>query len=141
VKNYKSLAQFRIKQAKFSNRSNSRPVIPKAVRDKVLNRFNGLCGYCGCKPVKLSVDHIIPFVKLPDDSEDNLMPCCFACNSFKSVFNLEQFREELSKQVERARKYSVNFRMGEKFGLIVERKKKIKFYFEIMEELGNEKNN
>lgn len=132
AKNYKSIAQYRKKEALYASRQNTRPHIPKAIREKVLNRYDGKCAYCGCTPLKLSIDHREPFIGGQNDSEDNLMPACYPCNNFKSIFTLEQFRAEISAQAERARKYSVNFRMGEKFGLIIERKREVRFYFEIV---------
>jgi len=53
-----------------------------------------------------------------NDCIENIVPACAPCNLFKSVFSVEQFREEIRYQVERARKTSVNFRTAERFGLI-----------------------
>jgi len=44
---------------------------------------------------------------------------------------LEQFRRDLGRSIELARKYSVNFRNAERFGLIsINPPEKIVFYFE-----------
>ncbi len=64
---------------------------------------------------------------------NNLMPACASCNNFKMVSDLEDFRENLQAQVERGRKYSVNFRMAERFGLIAVMEKPVRFYFETLE--------
>ena len=40
------------------------------------------------------------------------------CNLFKGAFSVEGMRKEITKQVERARAYSVNFRTAERFGLL-----------------------
>lgn len=116
-----------------------RAKIPKEIRDRVLGRYNGKCYLCGSDAKKLSLDHIHPVRAGGSDDESNLAPACYSCNNFKMTFTIEQLRVEVSMQAERARKYSVNFRIGERFGLIVERKKEVKFFFETVELKENEK--
>lgn len=108
----------------------ARKGITKGVRDYIKNKHNGRCGYCGCEPIIMHIDHIKPVSAGGTDDVDNLMPSCAQCNNFKSSSSLETFRNELQQQVIRAEKYSVNFRMAKKFGLIVFVDKPIKFYFE-----------
>ena len=48
----------------------------------------------------------------------------------KGGMTVEAFRSELSKQVERARAGSKNFRMAEKFGLVSVNQINVVFYFE-----------
>ena len=127
-KNFKNLAQFRV--AKIYGRDDPRPYIPKAVKERILNKYGGRCYLCGLKPDKLAIDHKEPWIMTHDNSETNLFPCCYACNNFKTIFTIEQLRFEISKQVERARKYSLNFRIAEKFFLIVETTNNVIFYFE-----------
>jgi 5-methylcytosine-specific restriction endonuclease McrA len=115
-----------------------RPHIPKEIRQRVLNKFGGRCGYCGCVPEKLCLDHIRPyaFEGCGDirNHEDNFMPACFQCNNFKSAMSLEEFRRELSLQAERALKYSINHKMALKYGLIRETHlAEIRFYFETVD--------
>lgn len=132
----------------------------KKIRKQVYNKFNGRCGYCGWgMPIEeMQIDHIIPkanFIevikykhielkpnqwKIPESLNhlrfedcnhiDNLMPTCGTCNNFKSSKSLEEFRNEIKMQVERARRNSSQFRRAERYGLIVEIKKPIQFYFE-----------
>ena len=131
----------------------------KKQRTDVYNKLGGRCAYCGEEITykQMQVDHIVPqynfinaiknknndhntiygvpeflfHLQLEDcDHIDNLMPACRVCNKWKDTFSIEQFRIEISKQVERARKYSRNFRMAEKYGLIAERPSKVTFYFE-----------
>ncbi len=111
--------------------------IGKEKREKIIAKFYGRCGYCGCIPKRFHIDHIDAFIFNQNNSIENLMPACAQCNNFKHCFTIEQFREELKKQVERARKLSVNFRMCEKFGLIQIRDIEIKFYFERVSEINN----
>ena len=109
----------------------SRPHIKKKVRDAVINRFGGACGYCGHHSPKLQVDHVVAYEHGGPNEESNLMPACFSCNSLKMTHPLEFFREEILSQIERARRYSVNFRTAERFGFIeVKRPLKFRFYFE-----------
>ncbi len=64
------------------------------------------------------------------DLIDNMVPACRKCNLFKGVFSVDEFREELSCQVSRAREYSVNFRNAERFGLIETNNNPVVFWFE-----------
>ena len=110
-------------------------------RERIKMKFGGRCAYCGAiLGDKWHKDHVEPVYRgcandgglgKPDRHiEANFYPACPACNLFKSVFSLEDFRQELSLQVERARKYSVNFRTAERFGLIEVQQNPIVFWFE-----------
>lgn len=117
--------------------------IKDLLRDRVNKKYDGHCAYCGqqINIKKMQIDHIIPkrhfdyFARKDNleykvDDFINLNPSCRACNSFKTFWTLEEFREELEQQVNRGRQRSVNFRMAEKFGLIKVIKNTIMFYFE-----------
>jgi 5-methylcytosine-specific restriction endonuclease McrA len=108
----------------------SRQAIPKAVKLRVLARFDGLCGYCGEKPLRLQVDHMTPVAMGGTNDESNLMPACHPCNNYKMSWPVYLFRQELEKNVERARKYSLNFRLAERFGLVRTTGGAIVFHFE-----------
>ncbi len=108
----------------------SRKSIPKKIRDSVKSKYDYRCAYCGCKPDKLCIDHLKPVASGGTDDEENLLPACYQCNNYKMTFNLEFFRSMIADQVSMARRYSVNFRFAEKYELIKEIKKPIKFYFE-----------
>lgn len=124
-------------------------MIKKETRQQVFEKCGGRCAYCAEEITlkTMQVDHIIPkryfsehyycevteqVTKTDYDVDDmqNLNPSCRACNNFKGVWSFEAFRRELESQVARARRYSVNFRMAEKFGLIKVEEKPIIFYFE-----------
>jgi len=111
-------------------RNKPRLVIPKEIRESVRLRFDGRCGYCGEKPNRLVIDHVEPYSYRQDNSESNLMPSCQSCNNYKNVWFIEEFRKELAAMVQKARRYSVNFRFAEKFNLIEVREGPIVFYFE-----------
>ncbi len=103
----------------------------KQARDKVFAKCGGRCAYCGCRLLSnFHVDHIVPRVAGGGDALSNLNPSCVKCNNWKHSMPLERFRHDISRQVDRARKYSRNFQMAEKFGLIKETGKLVVFYFE-----------
>lgn len=124
----------------------------KEQRVYIHEKYEGHCAYCG-DPIKLKdmqIDHIIPKadfektiknrIRVPvflmhltlDDlnHEDNLNPSCRTCNKWKSSYHLELFRSELKEQIKRLNKYSANYRIAKKYGLVKETIKPIKFYFE-----------
>lgn len=124
----------------------------KIDRQKIYNKFNGCCAYCGDKiQLKdMQVDHIIPqmsFVqhvhnkfRIPNflnhltetdmNHNDNLHPACRVCNKWKSAHDLELFRRELSEQVNRLNLYSANYRIAKRYSQIEEKEQPIIFYFE-----------
>lgn len=122
--------------------------LTKAQRNELKKMFDGHCAYCGSQlGEKWHADHIEAIyrkwwsdnspAKPENERIDNYFPACVPCNLFKTVFNLEQFRDELEKQTERAMKSSVNYRNAIRFGLIIETNKPIIFHFE---QLKNNKN-
>ena len=58
--------------------------------DIVRARWQARCGYCSVAESdaggELTVDHFVPVVAGGDDSDDNLVYCCFRCNLFKADF-------------------------------------------------------
>jgi hypothetical protein len=102
-----------------------------AKREALRMMFGGRCAYCGeVLDDKFHREHVHPRYRGGSDSEENIWPACEKCNRFKSTFSIEQFRGELALQLERARRYSINFRMAEKFGLVKETAKPVVFWFE-----------
>jgi hypothetical protein len=70
-----------------------------------------------------------------DDSLSNLNPSCTRCNRWKSTYSLEQFREEISKQCERLKRDSNQYRMALDYGLITETQNQVVFWFEKFKKL------
>ena len=116
---------------------------------RVYSEMNGCCAYCGNEITfkQMQVDHIFPknrqhwlknevvrethnldFTDINDPK--NLVASCARCNRYKGDWLLEEFRNEISKQVKRARKNSWNFRCAEDYGLIKETNVGVAFYFE-----------
>lgn len=128
----------------------------KKTREIVYRKYDGHCGYCGCKldTIKdMQVDHIEPKHRRPKlinkdghikvisidkfnpnlDTIDNYMPACRNCNLRKGTMDIETFRKELLKLQERLKTQSgsrVNYKLALKYGLIEEKQNNIKFYFE-----------
>lgn len=112
-----------------------RKQIPKAIRQKVYEKYNGHCAYCGCELEykDMQVDHIesIYWYNGADELK-NYNPACRMCNFYKSTMKIEDFREQLSKLLQRLEKVFI-FRLAKKYGLIEILEKPIEFYFEKME--------
>lgn len=124
---------------KRKRRSKRRRVFTKLERLSVWRKTNGHCAYCGIAlPAKgWHVDHIHPVRRGGGNEIGNLNPACSTCNNFKHTYGVEGLRRELQAQVERARKYSVNFRMAERYGLITVNAIKVVFHFESLQCLKN----
>lgn len=132
--------------------------ITKKQRAELRMKFGGRCAYCGCElPEKgWHADHVEAVLrkseqcmkaaakgifKLKATGEwpeaerlENLFPACAPCNLLKASYSLEMFREQVSLQVERGRKSSMNFRTAERFGLIEAVEKPVVFWFEQYQE-------
>lgn len=113
--------------------------LTKKQRVVIFNKSNGKCWYCGCDLSGLSwhADHFKPVYRERSgmvnphlDTIENMVPSCAPCNIFKSTLSIEELREEIGRQVERARKYSVNFRTAERFMMVAEVKGNVVFWFE-----------
>ncbi len=116
----------------------------KELRLKILGKFNGRCAYCGCdlNYRNLQVDHIVPLFRGSDDRElslygvkrgsndiSNLNPCCASCNSSKSTFTLENWRNEIAKKHKKLLRDNSSYRILNRFGLI-KTVGNVQFYFE-----------
>lgn len=118
-----------------------RAPIPKKIRDEIKAKYDGHCGYCGGKPEKLQIDHIMPLNRtnylakrgIGINDTSNLMPACAKCNNYKLTYSLEEFRQMLQRQIELCRQNSVNFRNAERFGMVQILKTSVVFYFEEIE--------
>lgn len=128
----------------------------KKQREELRMKFGGRCAYCGCElPEKgWHADHVEAIHrKLEIDEEarsqgkwklkqtgesfrpqhdtlENMNPACAPCNLFKSVFDIEEFRNQIQLQAERGLRASVNFRTAERFGLVEIVNKPVVFWFE-----------
>lgn len=138
--------------------------ITKKQRAELRMKFGGRCAYCGCElPEKgWHADHVEAVLRISEqcmksaakgifrlkptgevfnqqaDCLENLFPACAPCNLLKTTYPLETFRKQISLQVERGRRSSVNFRTAERFGLIEVVDKPVVFWFETYEHVGEE---
>lgn len=117
-----------------------RRIIPPEVRQRVFDKYNGHCAYCGCEIEyeRFHVDHLISYMyHKGEDGEPNFMPACRDCNLFKSALTLEEFREKI-----RTKAYagyaqspffdsdSISCRIAKKYGLDENPNAEIAFLFE-----------
>lgn len=105
-------------------------------REQIRNMFGGKCAYCGCVLGKsFHVDHVDAIhrelVGHKDRDKTALKyPACRRCNLRKSTLSIEQFRDEITKQVERLYRDSSAFRLAYDFGAVIDTVTPVKFYFE-----------
>ena len=107
-------------------------------RQAVYDKCDGHCAYCGCElPFnKMQVDHYEPqFLKhfKPDEDNnhiDNLLPSCQPCNIHKHAWRPEDWRNELSRQVEMLSTRNAQFKRAVRFGQVKILDRPIVFYFE-----------
>ncbi|EAA8845868.1 HNH endonuclease [Salmonella enterica subsp. enterica] len=125
-------------------------------RERLRMKFGGRCAYCGCVlPEKgWHADHVQAVLRKSErcmkaaekgifrlkttgevfrpeaDCPENIFPSCAPCNLLKTTYSLGMFRKQVSLQVERGRRSSVNFRTAERFGLISVVNKPVVFWFE-----------
>jgi len=120
--------------------------VSKKQRQLVHDKSGGVCWYCGDDlPKRWHVDHVEPVMRTynsphadtgthmsrPDlHTLDNMVPSCPQCNLWKSSSSIEQFRKRISAVTEVVRHYSVKFRNAERFGMVMEIKKPVTFWFE-----------
>ena len=129
--------------------------LTKKQRAELRMKFGGRCAYCGCElGDKWHADHVEPIIRISEqdmkaaekglwklkatgesfhphlDNLENMFPACQPCNLLKSTYSVEMFRKQISLQVERGRKSSMNFRTAERFGLVEIVNKPVVFWFE-----------
>lgn len=116
----------------MGNTEVKRKAIPKKIRTKVYEKYNGHCAYCGCEMEigEMQVDHVESlYWHGGADDISNYMPACRACNFYKSTFPLEEFRENLKTIPERLEKEFI-YRLSKKYGIVQETDEPVRFYFE-----------
>ena len=123
-------------------------IMNKKEREAIYNKYNGHCAYCG-KQIEykdMQVDHVIPqrratakagrarvSIETVED-KDNLKPSCRNCNHYKRAHSLETFRRYIEEIPMKLTRDNYIYKVGLRYGLIEEHPRKIKFYFEEVEE-------
>ncbi len=110
--------------------------ISKKTREAVYRKYDGHCAYCGREIAykDMQVDHYQPLRawKAEDAGNDdisNLMPSCRMCNHYKRANSLETFRRYIQEIPQKLRSNYI-YKIGLVYGNVVEREKRIVFYFE-----------
>lgn len=119
----------------------------KELRKSVYEKYGGRCAYCG-KSIAykdFQVDHYIPqsmeFVFAGGDIDGitgindlkNLMPSCRMCNHYKRANSITLFRRYIE-EIPRKLRNDYIYKVGVKYGLIIENEHPVRFYFETVEQ-------
>ena len=102
-------------------------------RERIFKKYTRHCWYCWIKATKISdleVDHINPKRKWGTNDYNNLIWACRSCNRSKNSFDIEQWRKELQKNINRLNKSTTSYKISKRFWLIKETGISIKFYYE-----------
>lgn len=51
--------------------------------EAIVAAYGSRCAYCGCRPERLEMDHVIPLSKGGQHASDNVVPACQPCNARK----------------------------------------------------------
>lgn len=110
----------------------TRKTFRPTTRAVVLAKYGNCCAYCGHEITNstMHIDHIVARQLGGSNAFENLNPCCRACNSFKGVWSLEEFRATLEAQVKQLRRYSSAYRLAERFMLVKQTETRVTFHFE-----------
>lgn len=115
--------------------------INKETRQKVYDKYNGRCAYCGreIEYKDMQVDHFIAKKAWNEEGADdisNLMPSCRMCNHYKRANPLELFRRYIQ-EINRKLRNNYIYKVGVSYGNVIENEKSIEFYFEKVEKGGD----
>jgi len=124
-------------------------------RNKVYDKYNGRCAYCGCEITldNFQVDHKLPKAAGGTDNFDNLMPACKECNHYKRALDIHTFRKEWLGKLhtrikripknptsEKGKRYKAYMeKILTKYGISEDKPFDGKFYFEKLEQVNNKK--
>ena len=136
----------------------TRKTFSKEKRYFIWHKYRKRCAYCGEKIEfkDMQIDHIVPqhnyfnwykqyelnnYNKgIPDfilhltvndvNHSDNLNPSCRKCNKYKAAFSIDAFKKEIKLQIHRLNEYITQYQRAKRFGLVVETKNEVVFYFE-----------
>ena len=112
----------------------------RVYRQKVYEKYNGHCAYCG-KAIAIKdmqVDHILSKRNGGMDDIDNLNPSCRLCNHYKRAADIETFRNDLlGGLMDRLMKIYI-FRVALDYGMITINDWDKKFYYEKTDIKGSE---
>lgn len=75
--------------------------------DRLAGRYRGCCAYCGAKPKKLEIDHVMPVSRGGRHSIGNVLPACPPCNRAKGAKFLVEWRYQNKARSESSRVHGV----------------------------------
>jgi 5-methylcytosine-specific restriction endonuclease McrA len=111
----------------------------KKERQQVHDKYGGRCAYCGEHLVKgWHVDHIEALDRWAHEDRSHLNcmanynPACASCNINKHSASLEDFRRLIGGFIPSLNKYSTQYKLAKRYGLVVETDKPVVFYFETL---------
>lgn len=102
------------------------------MRERIWNKYANKCAYCG-KKIELKdmqIDHIHPKYLGGEDKEENYNPSCRRCNKWKATYSIEEFRREITLQIERVYRKSAGLRLMADYKLITVNNQVPVFWFE-----------
>lgn len=111
----------------------------KTDREKIFNKYNGKCAYCGCELTKgWHVDELLPVRRNGDGTcmhperfnFENQMPACASCNINKHSGSLEDFRQLIQGFKKHLNERNTQYKISKRYGLVNEIDKPVVFYFE-----------
>jgi hypothetical protein len=123
--------------------------VSKSVREKVYQKFNGCCAYCGkaMEYKQMQIDHYYPQCKerfylrrfkIDVHAFDNLMPACRRCNHYKRAATPKQFKELMKTLHERLEAIYI-LKVAVDFGMATIKPFDGLFHFERLQKAAEEK--
>ena len=110
--------------------------ITKEQREKVYQKYNGHCAYCGKEIAykEMQVDHLVPLADYAfgrgENTIENMMPACRRCNHYKRANPLEDWRRMIEEIPNKLERDSYICKVGVDYGLVEIKLKNVVFYFE-----------
>ena len=110
----------------------------KELREKVFDKYDGHCAYCGCKlqMKDMQVDHIgsqyltrLKGEKVIETIE-TLNPSCRKCNFYKGTLSIERFRYSLANILQKSVQKPFQFKLALKYDMVSVKEWDKKFYYE-----------
>ena len=115
--------------------------LTKSERETIYDKCFGRCAYCGIKLEykDMQVDHVKPLRLDGEDEIQNMLPSCRSCNHYKRGNTLEAFRKMIENIPDKLFRDSYIYRVGLRYRNVKPEKHKVKFYFEALQEVRDER--